>query len=76
MNAQARTYAEGENVKGLYHGQPYTGTVTAGRCHTLNHSFKHYVRLDRPITVYGARRENIIVAIWEPKESGNTIEAG
>lgn len=31
--------------------------------------------LDQPITVFSATRDRIIVAIWEPTESGNTIEA-
>ena len=30
---------------------------------------------DETITVYSDTRERIIVSIWEPRESGNTIEA-
>jgi hypothetical protein len=59
----------------VYHGHPYTGTVEYTRAHTINQSYKHHIVLDAPITVFSAIRERIIVAIWEPKESGNTIEA-
>jgi hypothetical protein len=65
----------GDKVQGVYHGQAYTGTVEYARCHTMNLSYMHYIVLDNPITVYSATRDRVIVSIWEPQESGNTIEA-
>jgi len=65
----------GAKVKGVYHGQPYVGTVEYARPHTMNQSYKHHIVLDSPISVYSATRERIIVSIWEPRESENTIEA-
>ena len=70
-----KPFSVGDKVQGVYHGQPYTGTVEYARSHTMNQSYKHHIVLDAPITVYSAVRERIIVAIWEPAESGNTIEA-
>lgn len=69
-----RIFQAGEQVQGVYHGVPYTGTVAFGRVHTLNQSYKHYIDLHSPIVVHGATRTEIIVSIWEPVESGNTIE--
>lgn len=68
-------FSVGDKVKGVYHGQEYTGTVEYARPHTMNLSYKHHIVLDKPITVYGDIRERIIVSIWEPRESGNTIFA-
>lgn len=70
-----KPFAVGDRVKGVYHGQPYTGTVEYARPHTMNMSYKHHIVLDSPITVFSAIRERIIVSIWEPRESSNTIEA-
>ena len=70
-----KPFSVGDRVCGVYYGQPYTGTVEYARPHTMNQSYKHHIVLDAPITVYSALRERIIVAIWEPTESGNTIEA-
>lgn len=72
---QQKPFSVGDRVKGVYHGQQYTGTVEYARPHTMNQSYKHHIVLDTPITVYGDTRERIIVAIWEPRESGNTITA-
>jgi hypothetical protein len=72
---QQKPFAVGDKVKGVYHGQPYTGTVEYARPHTMNMSYKHHIVLDNPITVYSATRDRIIVSIWEPRESHNTIEA-
>jgi len=69
-----RTYAVGERVKGVYHGQQYVGTVEYARPHTMNQSYKHHIVLDQPITVYSATRDRIIVSVWEPNESYNTIQ--
>ena len=74
MNNQ-KPFQVGDRVKGVYHGQPYTGTVEYARPHTMNQSYKHHIVLDDAITVYSARRDRIIVSIWEPTESGNTITA-
>jgi hypothetical protein len=74
MNQQ-RPFSVGEKVKGVYHGQPYTGVVSYARPHTMNQSYKHHIDLDSPITVYSTERDRIIVSIWEPSESGNTIES-
>lgn len=74
MSAQ-RPFRVGERVQGVYYGQPYTGTVEYARPHTMNQSYKHHIVLDSPITVFGATRDRIIVSIWEPRESHNTIEA-
>jgi hypothetical protein len=70
-----KPFSVGDKVQGVYHGQPYTGTVDYARPHTMNQSYKHHIELDQPITVFSATRDRIIVAIWEPTESGNTIEA-
>ena len=70
-----KPFAVGDRVKGVYHGQEYTGTVEYARPHTMNMSYKHHIVLDQPITVYSATRDRIIVSIWEPRESHNTIEA-
>lgn len=70
-----KPFSVGDRVQGVYHGQTYTGTVDYARPHTMNQSYKHHIVLDEPITVYSATRDRIIVAIWEPTESGNTIEA-
>lgn len=72
---QQKPFAVGDRVKGVYHGQAYTGTVEYARPHTMNQSYKHHIALDTPITVYGDTRERIIVSIWEPRESHNTINA-
>lgn len=72
---QQKPFAVGDRVKGVYHGQAYTGTVEHTRPHTMNMSYMHYIELDAPITVYGDTRERIIVSIWEPRESHNTINA-
>ena len=69
------TFLVGAKVQGVYHGQPYTGTVDYARPHTMNQSYKHHIVLDSPITVYSTIRDRIIVSIWEPTESGNTIES-
>lgn len=69
-----RCYAVGERVRGVYHGQHYVGTVEYARPHTMNQSYKHHIVLDSPIVVYSDTRERIIVSVWEPRESGNTIE--
>lgn len=74
MTAQ-KPFSVGDKVKGVYHGQPYMGTVEYARPHTMNQSYKHHIVLDTPITVYSAERDRIIVSIWEPRESHNTIEA-
>lgn len=74
MNQQ-KPFNVGDRVKGVYHGQQYTGTVDHARPHTMNLSYKHYIALDAPIVVYSDTRDRIIVAIWESTESGNTIEA-
>jgi hypothetical protein len=66
--------AIGARVQGVYYGQPYTGTVSYARPHTMNLSYMHHIDLDAPITVFSAERDSIIVSIWEPRESGNTIE--
>lgn len=73
MNQQV--FAEGKQVKGVYHGQMYTGTVEYSRPHTMNMSYMHHILLDKPISVYGDVRDRIIVSVWEPRDSGNTIEA-
>lgn len=70
-----KPFQVGDKVKGVYHGQQYTGTVEYARPHTMNQSYKHHIVLDAPIMVYSDTRERIIVSIWEPRESGNTIEA-
>jgi hypothetical protein len=70
-----KSFNVGEKVQGVYHGRCYTGTVEYARAHTINQSYKHHIVLDEPITVYSTTRDRIIVAIWEPTESGNTIEA-
>ena len=70
-----KPFSIGDRVQGVYHDQPYTGTVDYARPHTMNKSYKHHIVLDEPITVYSATRDRIIVAIWEPTDSGNTIEA-
>lgn len=70
-----KPFSVGDKVQGVYHSQPYTGTVEYARPHTMNQSYKHHIVLDEPITVYNATRDRIIVAIWETTESGNTIEA-
>jgi hypothetical protein len=69
-----RVFQVGERVRGIYHGVAYIGTVAFGRAHTLNSSYKHYIDLDTPIVLYGATRTEIIVSVFEPMESGNTIE--
>jgi hypothetical protein len=68
-------FSVGDRVKGVYHGQAYTGTVEYARAHTLNLSYLHHIVLDQPIEVYSDVRDRIIVSIWEPRESGNTIHA-
>ena len=68
-------FSVGDRVKGVYHGQAYTGTVEYARAHTLNLSYLHHIVLDQPIEVYSDVRDRIIVSIWEPRESGNTIQA-
>lgn len=70
-----KTFQVGDRVKGLYHGLEYVGIVEHARCHTMNQSYKHYLLLDKAIEVYGDSRERIIVSVWEPTESGNTIQA-
>ena len=59
----------------MYHGQQYIGTVEYTRPHTMNQSYMHHIVLDQPIEVYSDVRNRIIVSIWEPRESGNTIQA-
>lgn len=68
-------FSVGDRVKGVYHGQAYTGTVEYARAHTMNLSYLHHIVLDQPIEVYSDVRDRIIVSIWEPTESGNTINA-
>lgn len=70
-----KPFAVGDKVKGVYHGQTYTGVVEYARPHTMNMSYMHHIVLDEIITVYSAPRDRIIVSIWEPTESGNTIHA-
>jgi hypothetical protein len=73
---EQKPFSIGDKVKGLYFGKEYTGTVTYARPHTMNQSYKHYIELDTPITVFSAQRDSIIVSIWEPNgDSGNTINA-
>ena len=73
---QQTPFSIGDKVKGVYFGQEYAGTVTYARPHTMNQSYKHYIELDAPITVFSDTRERIIVSIWEPNgDSGNTILA-
>ena len=68
-------FSVGDRVQGVYHGQAYTGTVEYARAHTMNLSYLHHIVLDQPIEVYSDVRDRIIVSIWEPRESGNTINA-
>jgi len=75
MTTQQAPFSIGSKVKGVYHGQAYTGTVEHARPHTMNQSYKHHIVLDAPITVYSDVRDRIIVSIWETRESGNTINA-
>jgi hypothetical protein len=70
-----KPFSVGDKVKGVYHGQKYTGVVSYARPHTMNQSYMHHIDLDAPITVYSDVRDRIIVSIWAPTESGNTIEA-
>ena len=74
MNATTeKCYEVGERVRGVYHGQPYVGKVDHARPHTMNQSYMHHIVLDEPITVFGTSRDRIIVSVWEPRESDNTI---
>ena len=41
----------GDKVKGVYHGQPYTGTVEYARAHTMNLSYLHHIVLDDIIKI-------------------------
>ena len=75
MIEKQRPFRIGERVKGVYHGQHYSGVVDFARPHTMNLSYLHYIKLDEVITVYGDPRDRILVSIWDPMESGNTIEA-
>jgi hypothetical protein len=75
MNQTQKPFNVGDRVKGVYHGQQYTGAVIYTRPHTMNLSYMHHIALDTPIVVYSDTRDHIIVSIWEPTESGNTIEA-
>lgn len=75
MNQTQKPFNIGDRVKGVYYGQQYIGTVDYARPHTMNQSYKHHIVLDEPITVFSEARDRIIVSIWEPTESGNTIEA-
>jgi hypothetical protein len=70
-----KPFSVGDKVQGVYYGQPYTGMVDYARPHTMNQSYKHHIVLDEPITVFKATRDRIIVSIWDPTESCNTIEA-
>jgi hypothetical protein len=71
-----KPFKVGDKVKGVYYGQPYTGTVSYARPHTMNLSYMHHIDLEQPIMVFSAERDSIIVSIWEPNgDSGNTIEA-
>lgn len=73
--SKQKPFSVGDRVKGVYFGQAYTGTVEYARPHTMNLSYKHHIALDSLITVFGAKRDRIIVSIWEPNgDSGNTIE--
>lgn len=74
MNATTeKCYAVGERVRGVYHGQSYVGTVDYARPHTMKQSYMHHIVLDEPITVFSTSRDRIIVSVWEPQESHNTI---
>ena len=68
-----KCYAVGERVRGVYHGHSYVGKVDYARPHTMNQSYMHHIVLDEPITVFGTLRDRIIVSVWEPRESHNTI---
>ena len=71
-----KPFSTGDRVKGSYYGKEYVGTVENARAHTMNLSYKHYIVLDNPISIFGAERDRIIVSIWEPSnDDGNTIEA-
>ena len=70
-----KPFSIGARVKGVYYNQPYTGTVVYARPHTMNQSYKHHIHLDEEITVFSAKRDTIIVSIWQPNgDDGNTIE--
>lgn len=53
----------GDRVKGRYMNQfPFTGKVYDQRPHSINHKIQiFYVKLDKPITVFGARRDSIVI---------------
>ena len=74
MKTKEKICEAGTKVFGSYYDVPYTGTVESGRPHTLNDSWEHTIRLDKPIRVFGNERDVILVRIWEPNGgTGNTI---
>lgn len=64
-------YEIGTKVTGEYYGEKYSGIVDYGRPHTMNDSYIHFVKLDVPITVFGAERQAVVIT--SGKE--NTITA-
>jgi hypothetical protein len=64
-------YEIGTKVTGEYYGEKYSGIVDYGRPHTMNDSYLHFVKLDVPITVFGAERQAVVIT--SGKE--NTITA-
>lgn len=77
MNAQY--FTEGQRVKGLFHGVPYTGVVTMMRPHKMHPTMvKMYVAFDQEIDcgpIFGKRTDGIVQAFNPDEICGHTIES-
>ena len=74
-----KRFFEGDRVKGVFHGVPYTGVVTHSRPNYAdNISVIHHVKFDQEIDcgkVWGIRQHEIITAFEEYPNFNHTIEA-
>ncbi len=70
MNSPANIFSAGDAVRGSYFGQPFTGTVTSSRFHTLIHDQQEvHITLDPSAVVIACGEPQARVCV-EPKMDG------
>lgn len=68
----------GDRVEGRYMNKfPFTGKVYDQRPHTMNHKIQmFFVHLDKPITVFGERRDSLIIHASDDPYAANHFVGG
>lgn len=57
------SFRVGDKVKGTYDDVPFTGVIDSARPHTMNWNMTLGVKLDKPITVLGLKRDSVLLSV-------------